>query len=203
MTILASTAATGFTSAPLWYTTRATAIIAFLLMTVSFGLGIAATQRALASKAWPRFATQQLHRNVALVGAVALLAHIVTTLADSYVHVGWLAFVIPGLSDYRPLWVALGTITFDIFLLVIVTSLLRNRMPVKAWRAVHWLVYAAWPLALLHFLKTGTDAAHDRWGSWLAFTSLAFILAAVGARLKWRDQPITALRSVGGIGATR
>jgi sulfoxide reductase heme-binding subunit YedZ len=189
---------TGFTSAPLWYTTRATAIIAFVLMTASFALGIAATKRSLASPSWPRFATQQLHRNLALVGVVALIAHITTTLADSFVHVGWLSFVVPGLSGYRTLWVALGTITFDIFVLVVITSLLRHHLSARVWRAVHYLVYLAWPLAFLHFLKTGTDAAHGRFGLWLAYGSLAIMLAAVVARLRTRDQVVAPLRSVVG-----
>lgn len=197
---------TGFMSAPLWYTTRATGIIAFVLMTLSFALGIAATRRALASRAWPRFATQQLHRNLALVGVVALLVHIVTTVADSFVHVGWLAFVVPGLSSYRTAWVALGTITFDIVLVVVITSLLRHHLSARLWRAVHYLVYLAWPLAFLHFLKTGTDAAHHRFGLWLAFTSLAAMVAAVATRLAGRHQSITPVRSLaaaGRIGATR
>jgi methionine sulfoxide reductase heme-binding subunit len=171
------------------------------LMTVSFALGIAATKRALASRAWPRFATQQLHRNVALVGVVALVVHITTTLADTFVHVGWLSFVIPGLSGYRTLWVALGTVTFDIFLVIVISSLLRNHLSARLWRAVHYLVYLAWPLAFLHFLKTGTDAAHHRFGLWLAFVALAIMLAAVITRLAGRNQLIAPVRSVAG--ATR
>jgi sulfoxide reductase heme-binding subunit YedZ len=182
----------------LWYITRASAIVAFVLMTVSFALGIAATRRAVASRAWPRFATQQLHRNIALVGVVALLVHITTTLADSFVHVGWLSFVVPGLSGYRTLWVALGTVTFDIFAVVVITSLLRRHLSARLWRAVHYLVYAAWPLAFLHFLKTGTDAAHHRFGLWLAFVSLAVMVAAVGTRLACRRQSITPVRSLAG-----
>lgn len=198
MSVLASATRSGFTSAPLWYTTRSTAIIAFVLMTISFVLGIAATQRVLATRAWPRFATQQLHRNVALVGVVALLVHISTTVADRYVHVGWLSFVIPGLSDYRRLWVALGTIAFDILLVVIITSLLRDRLSATLWRAVHWFVYLAWPLSFLHFLKTGTDAAHHRWGLWLAWAALVLIVGAVIARLSTRNQIPGPLRSVAG-----
>jgi sulfoxide reductase heme-binding subunit YedZ len=187
-----------FSSAPLWYLTRSTAIIAFVLMTVSFALGIAATQRELATPGWPRFATQQLHRNVALLGLVALIVHIVTTVSDSYVNVGWPALVVPGLSGYRTLWVALGTLAFDVFLVVVVTSLLRDRMPLRLWRLVHWAVYLAWPLGLLHFLKTGTDAAHQRWGLWLAFVCLAVVLAAVSARLRTRHQQVQPVRSVSG-----
>ena len=31
---------------------------------------------------------------------------------------------------------------------LIVTSLLRGRIELRTWRAVHWLAYAAWPVAL-------------------------------------------------------
>ena len=68
MTTLA--AASTFSSSPLWYLTRSTGITAFVLLTLTTVLGIAATQRALASPAWPRFATQQLHRNVSLLAMV-------------------------------------------------------------------------------------------------------------------------------------
>ena len=101
---------TGFSSAPLWYATRSTAIVAFVLLTVSMFLGIAATQRSIASRHWPRFATQDLHRNVSLLALGFILTHIVTTLLDTFVYVGWWSFVVPGTSPYRRLWVSLGTI---------------------------------------------------------------------------------------------
>lgn len=183
-------------SNPLWYTTRATGIVSFLLLTVTFVLGLAATKRALASPYWPRFATQQLHRNVSLLAAVFLVVHIVTTLADSYVSVGWWSALVPFTAHYRTLWVSLGTIAFDLVLVLIATSLLRDRMSAGAWRAVHWAAYAVWPLAFFHFLETGTDAAHGRWGLWLdVFTAVALLLAAL---LRWLtgDQPRGPVRSV-------
>ena len=195
MTLATST----LSSAPLWYLTRSTGVIAFVLMTLTFGLGLAATQRALASPAWPRFATQQLHRNVSLLGFVFLLTHIVTTLADTYVHVGWWAWVVPFVSGYRATWVTFGTLAFDVLLVVIVTSLLRDRLPVRLWRIVHWTSYLVWPMAFLHFLKTGTDAAHGRWGLYLALASLAFVGVAATARWLTSNEPRGPIRSVGGL----
>jgi methionine sulfoxide reductase heme-binding subunit len=187
MTVVASAAT--FSSSPLWYLTRSTGITAFVLLTLTTVLGIAATQRALASPAWPRFATQQLHRNVSLLAMVVLLVHILTTLLDSYVDVGWLSIVVPFWSSYRTLGVTLGTIAFDLLLLVVVTSLLRLRISARLWRAVHLSSYAAWPLALLHFLSTGTDAAHARWGIWLGIGCAAAVLAAGGLRLATSNVP--------------
>jgi predicted ferric reductase len=184
---LASTAT--FSSSPLWFITRSTGITAFVLLTLATVLGIAATQRALASRSWPRFATQQLHRNLSLLAVGVLLVHIVTTLADSYVDVGWLAIVIPFWSKYQTLGVALGTLAFDLLLLVIVSSLLRLRISARVWRALHYTSYVAWPLALLHFLNTGTDASHGRWGIWLGLAGAAVVAAAGVVRLRTSNPP--------------
>lgn len=185
-----------FSSSPLWYITRSTGISAFVVLTLTTLLGVASTQRALASRAWPRFATQQLHRNISLLAMALLVVHIVTTLLDSYVDVGWLSMVIPFWSSYRTTGVALGTLAFDLIALVTVTSLVRLRLSARLWRALHLTSYAAWPLALLHFLLTGTDTAHGRWGIWLGLGCAAAVLAAGGLRVRTSNLP----HAVGSVG---
>lgn len=175
--------------APLWYLSRSTGVVSFVLITVTLCLGIASTQRALASPSWPRFATQALHRNVSLLGLAFLAVHVVATVADGYVDISWWSVVVPGASDYRTLWVACGTLAFDLVVAVIATSLVRLRMNAAAWRWTHYTVYAAWPLAWLHFLKTGTDAGHGHFGLWVAIVAAAVVGAAVGARTTLRDDP--------------
>jgi predicted ferric reductase len=196
MSVLA--AGTGFSSAPLWYATRATAVVAFVLLTLSMALGLAATQRALASRYWPRFATQDLHRNISLLALAFIVVHIVTTLLDSFVTVGWWSLVVPGTSPYRRFWVALGTIAFDLVVVVIATSLVRHRLPLRIWRWVHWTAYLVWPLAFVHFLETGTDAAHGRWGLWLDVLAMVALVLGVSVRLLTTNQPSGPLRSVAG-----
>ena len=64
---------------------------------------------------------------------------------------------------------------------MIVTSLLRDRLGHAAWRAVHWLAYAAWPLAVAHSITAGSDGI----AVWmLAVTGLCVL--AVGAALFYR-----------------
>lgn len=190
-------AAPSLTQAPYWYLTRSTGIVAFLLLTVAMAFGVAATQRALASPAWPRFATQALHRNVSLLGAAFLVVHIVTTIVDGYAPVGWWSMVVPGASAYRTTWVALGTMAVDLLIVVIVTSLLRQHMRASTWRWIHYTVYLLWPLTLLHFLKTGTDAAHGRFGVWIALICTAVVAMSVVVRLATRasaPQPVRSIR---------
>ncbi|MFN2537932.1 MAG: ferric reductase [Mycobacteriales bacterium] len=175
--------------APLWYLSRSTGIVSFVLVTTALGLGLASTQRALASPRWPRFATQRLHRNLSLLGLGFLCVHIVATITDGYVDISWWTAFVPGASHYRGTWVALGTTAFDVIVAVTVTSLYRLRMNATYWRWLHYTVYAAWPLAWLHFLKTGTDAANGRFGLWIAIAAAALVTVAVGARAALRDDP--------------
>lgn len=182
--------------APYWYLTRSTGITAFVLLTVSMAFGIAATHRALASPAWPRFATQNLHRNVSLLSLAFLAVHIVTTIVDGFVTISWWAVVVPFMSDYRTLWVALGTIAFDLTLIVVVSSQLRRRMSVSLWRRIHLTAYAAWPLAFVHFLNTGTDAAHGRFGIWVDIGCAGVIAAALAVRVVAGDNTPRPLRSL-------
>ncbi len=198
MTVTASltAAAPTLSQAPYWYLTRSTGITAFVLLTVSIAFGIAATHRALASPAWPRFATQNLHRNVSVLSLAFLAVHIVTTIVDGFVTISWWAVVVPFVSDYRPLWVAFGTIAFDLTLIVIVSSLLRLRISATLWRRIHYTSYAAWPLTFLHFLNTGTDAAHGRFGIWIDIACAGVIAAALAVRVVAGDNAPRPLRSL-------
>ena len=140
----------------LWYATRATGVVSLVLLTATVMLGVVGTARS-ASARWPRLITAGLHRNLALTSLALVMVHIVTTVVDPFASIGVAAAFVPFSSDYRPLWLSLGAVAFDLLLAVIVTSLLRDRLSHRVWRAVHVLVYACWPVALWHGLGTGTD----------------------------------------------
>lgn len=150
-------AAAGAGPSALWYATRGTGAVALMLLTATVALGIAGTAR-FATPRWPRMLTSGLHRNLSLLVVCFLAAHILTAELDPFAPVGWASAVIPFVSAYRPLWLGLGAVAFDLVLALVATSLLRARLALRSWRAVHWLAYAAWPVALWHSLGTGTDA---------------------------------------------
>jgi sulfoxide reductase heme-binding subunit YedZ len=183
------------TSGPslLWYTTRATGVVALILLTFAVALGIAGTAR-LEARAMPRVVRSGLHRNVSLVAVAFVAVHILTAVLDPYAGIGFTSAVIPFSSAYRPLWLSLGTVAFDMLLAIVISSLIRTWLPYRGWRAVHWLAYACWPVALWHGLGTGTDSRL----SWLLLLDAVCVLvvaAAVGWRL--RLSPRTDLRKVG------
>jgi sulfoxide reductase heme-binding subunit YedZ len=189
-----SVAAPAFTAAPLWYLTRGTAIVSFILLTASIAFGVAATRRAARNHLWPRFVTQALHRNVSLLALALLVAHILTTVLDGYVNVDWISVVVPFTSSYHRYPLGLGTIAFDILVLVIATSLVRLRFPQRLWRLIHLSVYLVWPVSLLHFLQLGTDAKGGAFGRWLAVGCGAAVTAAVLVRFATLDRPLPVLR---------
>ena len=142
---------------PLWYATRATGVTALVLLTATVVLGVTGIAR-FATPRWPRVITAQLHRNLSLLSVAFVAAHVLTTVFDTYAPVGWISAVVPFASPYRTFWLGLGTVSSDLLLAVVVTSLLRARLGYRTWRAVHWLGYACWPVALWHGLGTGTDS---------------------------------------------
>lgn len=168
------------TGTALWYLTRATGILSLVLLSATVVIGVVASI-GWTSADWPRFASQLMHRNLSLFCLVLIGIHIVTTVADGFVPIGYLDAFIPFLSPYRPLWVGLGALAFDALLAIAITSGLRSRIGVRAWRGVHYLAYACWPIAVLHGLGTGTDARL----SLALLIEVLCIVSVVGA-ITWR-----------------
>ena len=164
----------------LWYLTRGTGVVALVLLSAGVLLGVMSSMRWRPPRT-PRFLVFGLHRNVTLLGLAFVVVHAITTVVDHFAPIGYQDAVLPFLSPYRPVWLGLGTVAFDALLALIATSLLRARIGLKTWRAVHWLSYAAWPVALMHSLGTGSDAR----SGWLGALAVA-CTGAIGLAALWR-----------------
>lgn len=163
----------------LWYTTRGAGAVSEILLTCVVVLGILSALRVQGG-GWPRFLTTGLHRNLALMTLVFLTLHIVTAIVDPFTGLG-VAALVPFASYYRTFWLGLGAIAFELLFAIIVTSLVRSWIGLRAWRVIHWLSYAAWPVGITHGLGSGTDS----WSAWMLAVTAACI-AAVGLALAWR-----------------
>jgi methionine sulfoxide reductase heme-binding subunit len=165
----------------LWFLSRGSGLVLLVLVSVVVVLGVA-TRTGSAPRRWPRFAVAELHRTLSLFAVALLVLHVVTAILDPFVTIGWAATVLPFASPYRTLAIGLGTLAVDLAGAVLITSLARQRLGQRAWRAVHWLAYLAWPVAFLHSLTAGNDLGI--W--WVALTevaSAAAVATAVLARL--------------------
>jgi len=183
----------------LWYMTRATGIVALVLLTATTVLGVLTSVR-LSTARWPGFAWQDLHRRLSLIAVVFIGLHIATTVADGYTPIGWVSAVVPFTSPYRRLWLGLGTVAVDLLLAVGISSMLRRRIRPGTWRALHWLAYVSWPLALVHAFGTGTDP-RMHWVLLLLLACVAAVVAAAVWRLRAGWPGRAALRAaIGGVG---
>lgn len=164
----------------LWFAARGFGVVSLLLSTAVVCLGFLIVIR-WSRPTWPRFLTAEFHRRLALLSIVFVGLHVATAIFDPFTSLGLVAAIVPLASSYRPVAVAAGVISVELILAVIVTSLLRERLGHRLWRAVHWLAYGAWPLAVAHSLTAGSDA----FAPWmLALTGMCVL--ALGGSLAWR-----------------
>jgi sulfoxide reductase heme-binding subunit YedZ len=173
------------TSGPVWYLMRGSGVASLLLLTAVSALGIATVSRWRPGRI-PRFVTLALHRNISLLAVAFLAVHVLTALVDPQATVSLVAAIVPLPSDRYAIWLGLAALSLDLVIALVVTSLLRARLPLRAWRAVHWLAYLAWPVALLHAAGMGTDSGA---GWMLAVDALCIAIFAGALVLRMLTAP--------------
>jgi sulfoxide reductase heme-binding subunit YedZ len=159
----------------LWYLARGSGAVSLIMLTVVVALGIG-TRSGHSFAGMPRLAVASVHRSAALLAVVFLVVHVTTLMFDPYAQLELLDLVLPFTSSYRPLWVGLGALGLDLMIAIVVTSLLRERIGHRVWKAVHWLAYALWPVALAHGIGSGSD----RSAFWMLAVDTACVLTVIG-----------------------
>ncbi|HEY2689307.1 MAG TPA: ferric reductase-like transmembrane domain-containing protein [Streptosporangiaceae bacterium] len=164
----------------MWYTSRATGVVSLVLMSLVVIIGLMVNRQGRLP-GMPGFAVLGLHRYLSLLSITFLAVHIATAVLDTFVNISVAAAVVPFVSAYEPLWLGLGTVAFDLMIAIIITSLLRAHLGRLAWKAVHWLAYAAWPVAVVHSVYSSKDMQRG------ALLGLALAcIAAVLVAMVWR-----------------
>jgi len=169
-------AASGIT---LWHASRATGMFSVWLLSVAIILGVLVNQKGRVS-GMPR--SGGLHRNLSLLALVFVAVHVLTVVIDPFVTISVAAVFVPFVSAYQPGWIGLGAVSADLFAAVVITSLVRQRIGHRTWLALHWLVYAAWPVAVIHGLGAATDL-RSGWALGLTCACVAGVVIALSWRL--------------------
>jgi len=164
----------------LWFVTRGSGVVSLLIVTASVCLGLL-TMARFRHESWPRFFNLEMHRRISLLAIVFTVVHVTAAVLDPFAKLGLAAAIVPLASTYRPLPVAMGVVSMYLFIALIITGLLRSRMPQPLWRAIHWTSYAMWPLALAHSFLAGSDAGSP----WMLAVG-GISVGAVGACLLFR-----------------
>jgi len=160
-------------------------VFALIGLTAAVGVGLLASDRIFMTPSG-RIIAQAVHRAVSFGAVGFLLIHIVTEIIAG--RSGGAAAVVPFTDPGRTLYLGLGTIASDLFLLILVTGILRARFatvrPTWAWRALHSVAYLAWVMGILHGLLAGRAAKpYVDWsyGACVAAVGLALIVRVVAA----------------------
>lgn len=164
----------------LWYFGRGSGVTALVLFTLVMVLGVV-VRAGRPLPGLPRFAVQAVHRTTSLTAVAFLALHITSLLFDPYSQLRLIDTIVPFLGSYRPVWQGLGTLAVDLVLVLVVSSLLRRHLGVRAWRVLHWAAYLCWPVAIAHAVGNGTDGTTG----WM-MTLVAGCVVAVGAALGYR-----------------
>lgn len=145
-----------------WYVTRASAIIAWVLLVLSVMLGILLSTRVLKPHDNPGWLLD-LHRWASGLSVVFVGLHMFSLWADDYAHFSVPDLFVPMHSTYTlvkqlgPYPVALGVVCFYFMVAVQFTSLLMRVLPRRLWKGIHYLSYATVLLVSFHAGWTGTD----------------------------------------------
>jgi methionine sulfoxide reductase heme-binding subunit len=163
-----------------WYLARGTGAAMLVLLTLTLVLGIANVRR-WAPRGIQRFVMEDLHRTLGLLVVALLGVHVASSVLDGFVSISWIDALVPFVGSYHPFWLGLGALSLDLLAALIVTSLLRARIGLRAWRAIHWVAYASWPIAVAHGIGMGTDASG--WLLWLTIGCGALVAVAMASRV--------------------
>lgn len=140
----------------LWLTTRTAALTAFFVIAVALVTGQAL--RTFVLEGWVgRREVVALHSFLTVCWAPLVAIHILAALLDPVSRLTPLDLFIPLRVPYAALPIGLGTLAFDVLLVVGVTSYLRKRVDAATWRWLHRTSYLMFGLLFAHAVLSGSD----------------------------------------------
>ncbi|TME84921.1 MAG: hypothetical protein E6I47_02185 [Chloroflexi bacterium] len=144
----------------LWLTSRAAALTAFFALAAALVTG-QALRSAMFEGALRNRDLSNLHRFLTVCWVPFVGVHVLAMTLDAVARISPIDLVIPFRVSYASLAIGLGTVGFDLLLIVTITSYLRRQLDPLAWRWLHRLSYPMFGLFAFHALLSGTDFARS------------------------------------------
>jgi methionine sulfoxide reductase heme-binding subunit len=141
-----------------WLVSRASGIVALVLVSVSVVIGLAMAAKVLRRPSLKRGGAR-LHQHLALTGLAAIGVHGLALLGDTWLKPGWRGITIPFALSYRPGFTGIGIIAGYLAVLLGPSFYLRRRIGARRWRALHRATVLVWLLSAVHALGAGSDGA--------------------------------------------
>lgn len=138
-----------------WYTIRATGTVAYLLMYFAVIIGLFSQVQKKRKK--KIIGVLNLHEALSDWALILVCGHLGVLLMDQFMSFKWTALFIPFATKYKPIPMALGTISFYFLIITILTSKARKKIGYLRWRKLHGLNPIMYIFVTLHGLLIGTD----------------------------------------------
>jgi sulfoxide reductase heme-binding subunit YedZ len=139
-----------------WYMSRASGMVAWVVLGITCMWGILLVTRMLKPADRPAWLLD-LHRWLGALAVTTTAVHLATLVADSYVHFGWREILVPQASDWKRSAVSWGVIAFYLMVIIQLSSLMMKKLPRRLWHGIHLLSYVLFAVATVHGVKSGTD----------------------------------------------
>jgi DMSO/TMAO reductase YedYZ heme-binding membrane subunit len=139
-----------------WYFSRAIGLVAFALLYISIFL-VLTIRIPLLHKIFAPVHALNAHGWIALQATILALAHGMVLIFDKFLNFTPKSVLIPFTSTYEKTFVALGTISLYLMLLLVITSYGRKYLSFKVWRTIHFFNIGLYFIVLIHALYLGTD----------------------------------------------
>lgn len=140
-----------------WLGSRAAGLTALVLLTFQVVVGLVLSHPT--NKSTWRLSKRLFpwHEHAWVFTLAFVVVHVVSIAADRFAHVGWLGAIVPGLSEYRTVPVALGTLALYALLITGLTARVTRLLPTGWWLKLHRLSLGVLALAWAHGMQAGTD----------------------------------------------
>ncbi|HET7418419.1 MAG TPA: ferric reductase-like transmembrane domain-containing protein [Solirubrobacterales bacterium] len=170
-----------------WLASRASGLVALVLVTVSVFLGL-----AMAGKVMRRPGLSKkllaIHEQTALAGLVAIAVHGITLLGDPWLHPGVTGVAVPFALGFKTFFTGLGVIAAYLAALLGLSYYVRRRIGARLWRKAHRATVVVYLLGLVHALGAGSDASAVWFRWWVLLTTPAiaglFVYRVISARTR-------------------
>lgn len=173
-----------------WMLSRVSGLSAYAALAISLLSG-AAIRSGLLGDVGSNRALRATHEFTAILWIPLGLLHILSLLLDPTARIVPVDVFVPLLAGYDAagrLAVGLGTVGFDLMIVVAFTGWLRGRMDRRAWTWIHRLAYVAFALSFLHAVLGGTDFNEPAVSALTWSTAVALGVVSLGRAL-WGRLP--------------
>jgi hypothetical protein len=140
-----------------WLGSRAAGLVALLLLSFQVVVGLVLSHPTNKSTWRLSKLLFPWHEHAWVFVLAFVFVHVITIAVDRFANVGWLGALVPGMSEFRTVPVALGTLALYSLVITGLTARITKLLPTGWWLKLHRLSLGVLALAWAHGMLAGTD----------------------------------------------